>query len=373
MADFDPLMVRTDFPITATKLVFLNSAYQTPLPRQVIVAGQEASQKQALEPDGDRADMAQEVRDGFARLINASADEVAIIHSTGEGENIVALNLGMKPGDNVVMSSLNYDNAFILYRAIERELGVQLRIVPHRNGRVEARDMESYVDRRTRLITVALVSHQNGYLHDLKSIADLAHAYGAYVFADATQAAGAVAIDVRKSNIDFLCSNSYKWLLSTYGVAPLYVRRDLLSRLHIDRHGEGQIARRLPNRQYEFHRNARRFEFSSLAQVPAAQLVAGLHYIEQLGSERIQDYIADLGLILQRELGAQGHRLFTPSENRSPIVAFYIKQSAESAKAAFAAADIRITARDGTVRISPGLFNTKSELDRCIEVAKKIM
>lgn len=368
----DPLGVRADFPITQTGIAFLNSAYTAPLSRQVIAAGHEASEQQALEPDRDRPDIGEQIREGFARLINASADEVAITHSTAEGENLVAWNLGMKPGDNVVMSSLNYDNAFILYRAIERELGVQLRIVPHREGRVEARDMEPYVDKRTRLVTIALVSHQNGYVHDLKSIADLAHAHSAYVFADATQAAGGVAIDAKKSKVDFLCSNSYKWLLGTYGIAPLYVRRDLVSRLRIDRYGEGQISRRLPDRQYEFYRNARRFEYSSLPQVPAAQLIAGLNYIQRLGFEHIEAYIVGLGLTLQRELTAQGHPPFTPPGNRSPIVAFYIKQSPESAKAAFAAAKVRVTARDGTVRVSPALFNTESELDRCLEVAKAI-
>jgi selenocysteine lyase/cysteine desulfurase len=369
----DPLGVRADFPITQGSQVFLNSAYTIPLSQPVITAGQTATQQQMLAPDRDGPDTGQDIRDRFARLINAFSEEIALMHSTAEGENLVAWGLGMKSGDNVVMSSLNYDNAFILYRTMERELGIQLRIVPHREGRVEARDMAPYVDSKTRLVTVALVSHQNGYVHDLKSIAELAHAHGAYLFADATQAAGAVPIDVKDSNVDFLCSNSYKWLLGSYGVSPLYLRRDLLDRIHTDRYGEGLISKRLGNRQYEFYQDARRFEYSTLALVPGAHMAAGLSYIDRIGAVRVEAYLAELGLRLQRGLLAQGRRLFTPPGNRSPIVAFYIKQSPESAKAIYYKANISVTARDGTVRISPAIFNTEDELDRCLEATKQIV
>jgi selenocysteine lyase/cysteine desulfurase len=370
--NLDPLGVRADFAITEGGRIFLNSAYTAPLCRPIISAGRQAAQQQVLAPDQDGPDTGQEIRVRFARLINASPDEIAIMHSTAEGENLVAWGLGLKSGDNVVMSSLNYDNQYILYRVIERELGVQLRIVPHREGRVEARDMAPHVDSRTRLISVALVSHQNGYVHDLKSIAELAHAHGGYLFADATQAAGAVPIDVKGSNVDFLCSNSYKWLLGSYGVTPLYIRRDLLDRIHSNRYGEGMVSRRLGNRQYEFFQNARRFEYSSLVLIPGAQLAASLSYIERIGPGRIESYLANLGLKLQRGLLAQGRKLFTPPDNRSPIVAFYMTQSPESAKAIYRKAGISLTARDGTVRISPAIFNNDADLDRCLEVTKQI-
>ena len=368
----DPLGVRSDFPITATGEIFLNTAYSSPIPRQVIAAAQEASDRKALYPVHEFGDYSQEVRERFARLINADTDEIALIRSTGEGENLVAWGLGLKAGDNVVMSSLHYDSEFMLYRVIERELGVQFRLVPHRDGVVSIKEMAPFVDKRTKLITVALVSHQNGYVHDLKAIADLAHSAGAYLFADAVQAAGAIPIDVKASGVDFLCANSYKWLLSTGSVSGFYVRRALFGRLHLDRYGEGQISRRLGNRQYELFNDARRFEFSGVSDVASAQLAASLAYIDKVGKARIEDHSVKLGLKLQQALERQGRKLFTPLGNRSPIVAYYISSPPPQAREAFAKAGINVTARDGTVRVSPALFNTEAEVDHFIEVARTI-
>lgn len=368
----DPLGVRGDFPITASDRIFLNTAYSAPIPRQVIAAGTLASERKAIDPIGGGLNSGQQIRERFSRLINADPDEIGLIRSTGEGENLVAWGLGMKPGDNVVMTSLHYDSEYILYRVIEKELGVQLRIVPHKDGVVSVKEMAPFVDGRTKLITVALVSHQNGYVHDLKALADLAHAHGAYLFADAVQAAGVVPIDVKASGVDFLSSNGYKWLLSTGGVTAFYVRRALFDRLHLDRYGEGQIAERFPNRQYAFYNDARRFEFAGAGTVASAQLAASLAYIEQVGVKRIEDHCVGLGLKLQRELSRQGRKLFTPEGNRSPVVAYYIDGSPPAARETFAKAGVNVTARDGTVRVSPALFNTEAEVDRFLDVAKTI-
>jgi selenocysteine lyase/cysteine desulfurase len=69
-------------------------------------------------------------------------------------------------------------------------------------------------------------------------------------------------VDVKDSGVDFLAANSYKWMLGVAGCAPLYIRRDLVQRLQPDRYGEGQISRRLPDRQYEFYNTARKFEIT---------------------------------------------------------------------------------------------------------------
>ena len=68
----------------------------------------------------------------------------------------------------------------------------------------------------------------NGFQHDLKAVCDLAHAHGAYVYADIIQAAGAVPIDVRASGVDFAAAATYKWLMGDFGLGFLYVREDLL-------------------------------------------------------------------------------------------------------------------------------------------------
>ena len=103
-----------------------------------------------------------------------------------------------------------------------------MRLVRPRDWRIDPADMERVVDRKTRLVAVSLVSWYNGFQHDLKRVCDLAHAHGAYVYADIVQAAGNTPIDVRASGVDFCACSSFKWLMGDFGLGFLYVREALL-------------------------------------------------------------------------------------------------------------------------------------------------
>lgn len=372
----DPLGVRADFPVVRHK-TFLNSAYITPIPQQVVAAGQAFLQEKADHSFqlGPLLRQCEVVRGQFARLIHAaSPDEVGFLFSTAEGENVVAAGLELKQGDNVVISELHYDTEFILYRMLQKTKGIELRIAKHRNGAVEPRDFEPLVDRKTKLVSVAWVSHRNGYTHDMKGIAEVAHAKGALVYADAIQGVGTFPIDVQASGVDVLCAGGYKWLLAGWGVAPLYVRTAIADRLTLDRYGEMHVGREIPGEGYEIPANARRFDYSSRAFGEVAILGAGLSYLERVGIERIERHTIDgLAFRLQQGLAAQGHRLFTPLGNRSSIVAIHSSRDEGQLRTAFQGANIEVTVRSGTVRISPALFNTAEEIDRCLEVTRRLV
>jgi len=369
----DPLGVRADFPITQSR-AYLNSAYIAPVPRQVVAAGTaflEAKAQRPLEV-GELLGADGAVRAQFARLVNASPDEIGLLFSTAEGENVIAQGVGLVAGDNVVVDELHYPTEFVLYRALEASRGIELRIVPHRNGAVAASDFEPYVDARTRIVSVAWVSHQNGFRHDMRPIADLAHAHGAVFYADAVQAVGMFPIDVEAAGVDALCAGSYKWMLAGFGVAPFYIRRELLDRIHLDRYGEFQIDRELPDHHYTLDTTARKFDYCTRAFGVVRQLGAGLSYLETVGVARIEQHTVGLAQRLYDGLTRQGHRLFTPPGNRSSIVTMYTTRPAAEVQAAFRAANVDVTVRDGQVRIAAALFNTADEVDRCLEVTRRL-
>ncbi len=372
----DPLGVRGDFPIVRER-VFLNSAYIAPIPRQVVAAGTAFLEEKAKNSFqlGPLLGKCNEVRTQFARLIGAaSADEIGLLYSTAEGENVVAAGLDLKAGDNVVIDELHYDTEFVLYRKLAKLKGIELRIAKHRNGLVDATDFEPLVDARTRVVSVAWVSHRNGLRHNLKAIAEVAHAKGALVYADAIQAVGTFPIDVVAAGVDVLCAGSYKWLLAGWGVAPLYVRTAIADRLQLDRFGEMNAGRLLPNDDYEIPTSARRFDYCSRAFGDVYALSAGLVYLERVGVDRIAKHtIDDLALRLQTGLQSQGHRLFTPMGNRSAIVTFYTTRPAPDVRAAFQSANVEVTVRDGTVRIAAALFNNADEIDRCLAVTRRLV
>ncbi len=229
----DPLGVRADFPILENGRTFLNSAYITPCPSVVPAAGAAFLQAKSTRPIsvGELLAKSNEVCTQFARLINASPGEVGFLLATTEGENTVANNIPLARGDNVVVDDLHYEGALVVYRQLELRRGVELRIVNHRDGLVTPADIARRVDDRTRLISVSYVSSVNGLRHDVRAIADIAHAHGAHLHVDAIQALGMFPVDVRADDVDSLCSGTYKWLLGGFGVAPFYMKQSLLDRV----------------------------------------------------------------------------------------------------------------------------------------------
>jgi selenocysteine lyase/cysteine desulfurase len=369
----DPLGVRGDFPIVAD-YTYLNSAYIAPIPRQVVAAGTAFLQDKSRRPlvVNELLSNDETVRAQFARLVNATPDEVGLLFSTAEGENILAHGLDLVAGDNVVIDDLHYPTEFVLYRALEASRGIELRIVRHRDGIVEASDFEPHIDRRTRIVSVAWVSHHNGFRHDMRPIADLAHAHGAVFYTDAIQAAGMVPLDVRAAGVDALCCGSYKWMLGGFGVAPFFVRRELLDRIRLDRFGEFQVNRELPDHHFELDPTARRFDYCSRAFGAVYALGAGLSYLEGVGVERIEEHTVRLAHQLYDGLASQGHRLFTPPSNRASIVTFYATRPMPDVRAAFNAANVEVTVRNGQVRVAAALFNTTDDVDRCLEVTRRL-
>ena len=370
----DPLGVRDDFPVAAER-TYLNSAYIAPVHRAVIAASRaymEEKSKGSLEVGG-LISATDAVRAQFARLVNATPDEIGLLFSTGDGENVIANGIGLRAGDNVVVDDLHYSTEFVLYRALEASRGIELRIVKNRDGAVTAADFEPHIDRRTRIVSVAWVSNQNGFRHDMRPIADLAHAHGAIFYADAVQAAGMINLDVRAAGVDALCSGSYKWLMSEFGVAPFFVSRDAVDRLQSDRIGEFSVEREEPGWHYELVKNARKFEGTSRSFGAVAQLQASLSYLEKVGSTRIEEHTVALAQQIHQGLVKQGYRMFTPPGNRSSIVTFFFSRPADDFRAAFRTAKIDVTVRAAQVRVAPALFNNADEIERFLDVTKRLV
>lgn len=367
----DPLGVRADFPITASR-TYLNTAYIAPIPKQVVAAGQAFMTQRAQEPlsVGDLLRQVGATRGKFARLINASPDEVAILFATSEGENIVANSIPWAAGDNVVIDDLHYEAAFVIYRQLEARHGVQLRIARNRDGVVTARDMEPLIDDRTRLVSVSWVSSINGYRHDMRAIAEVAHARGALVYADAIQAVGMFPIDVQAAGVDVLCCGTYKWLVSGFGVAPFYVRSTVLDRIQPDRFGAFSPARELPDYHYEFRKTAGKFTYATLPFAEVYQLGASLDYLSQVGVARIEAHTVALAERLRAGLASQGYRLFTPEGTKTSIVTFGTARDTAGIGEALAAARIDVTVREREVRVSPALFNTEEDIDRLLNATR---
>ena len=229
----DPLGVRRDFP-ALQDYTFLNTAYIGLIPQVVVDAGHDWLEARSRRTYSVQHMLAKtdEARRLFANLVGAGEDEIGFLTSTTEGENVVVNSLEFNPGDNIVFDDLVYPSTPVIYERLMRTWGVELRMVKHRNGATSVDDFSQVVDDRTRLVSVAWVSNLSGYRHDIHGLAELAHAHGAYLYADAVQMIGTGPVDARATGVDFFTTGAYKWLMAGFGVAPFYVRREHLDMIH---------------------------------------------------------------------------------------------------------------------------------------------
>jgi selenocysteine lyase/cysteine desulfurase len=185
----------------------------------------------------------------------------------------------------------------------------------------------------------------------MKPLADLAHSRGAWLYADAVQAVGMFPIDVKASGVDAMTTGTYKWLLGSFGVAPFYVRREILDRVPPDRMGELHVERELPDHRYEIYKTARKFDYATLAFGPVYQLGAALDYLERVGVARIEAHTVGLASELATGLRSIGIEVLTPPGNRSSIVSFRNPAEAGATRAALDAARTQVSLRQAGAEI----------------------
>ena len=370
----DPLGVRDQFPVTRDR-AYLNTASSGPIPIPVQEALTEYAYERMMYHDpGSRAEATLRARERFAGLFGADVDEIALLYSTSDGENVVANGIDWRPGDNVVIDELHFTTAFVVYRELEKRAGVELRIVRAVDGKARPEDFEAHTDARTRLISVAWVSNRNGFRHDLPTLAAIAHSHGAYLFADGVQAFGTFPVDLHAEGVDFACGNGYKWLFADFGCAPLYVRRQHLEWLQPDRFGHRQVARTLEGNAYELTTTAGKYEYSNPAFAPVVAMDASLGFLADVGLDRIAEHTHTLAQELREELTRLGRQLFTPAGNPSPIVSFYHELDPTTLADALANSGVVYTFQEDRrlLRAAVAMFNTRDDIDRLIQVIARL-
>jgi len=221
--------IRSEFPITR-KYAYFDHAAVGPLPNKVAEAVKIVVDEKC---EGDLhwaswEETAETTRKSIAALIGASADEVALVHSTSEGIAIVANGLSYDKNSNIVTCDMEFTSNLFPWQALARRQSLELRVVRNHDGILRMQDFVEAIDERTRLVAISYVQYANGFRIDLEGLVKVAHDNGAYVATDAVQAVGEMPVDVSELGVDFLATSGYKWLLSPISTGFLYVRRDLL-------------------------------------------------------------------------------------------------------------------------------------------------
>lgn len=363
-------------------LTYINGAYTHPMP--VIAADAVRRNVDSRSRPGPLTDGGSElpaqVKAQFAALINAKPSEIGFIPNTSTGENLVVNGLGLGQGgsSNVVTDALHFEGSILHLQALQRTRGLDVRMAMPRDGRIDLQDLERLIDKRTKLVELSLVAMYNGFQHDLKAVCDLAHAHGAYVYADIVQAVGATPVDVRASGVDFCACSSFKWLMADFGLGFLYAREELLERIARSQYGyhsaRSFATHFLPHDPpgaapftWELGTDASAmFEVGSNAYAPMAALSASLPYLQQLGIAHIEAHRQPLLDRLRREMPRLGFEPVTPPGTKSAIITFAVKERQPVIdRLQKAKVNVRVGAH--FIRVSPSIYNDLVDVDRLLE------
>ncbi len=374
---------KDEFEIKGT---YLNAAYTHPMSKGSFKEVQQFLNERLMNgriPNNyDGFDRTESLND-FAKLINASPEEIAWVPSTMVGENLVVSGLEIPHSHaRVVTDGFHFHGSLHLYGQLAKS-GIDLVVVKPRNNQIYMEDLDKAITPGTKLVAISLVSATTGFQHDLKKVCELAHSRGAMVYADIIQAAGAIPIDVKDSNVDFCACATYKWLMGDFGIGFLYVRKDLLPKMKRTLFGYRQMTDTksyiLPFEQpsekvfesSSLSNMSGYFEVGTFANEGIVALRYSLNYLNRVGVDTIQKYRQPLINLMQDKIPDKKFIALTPQHSGSPIVCFAFQNAASILKPKLEKAGINISVYDHYIRISPSFYNDISEVQYLIETLKK--
>ncbi|GHD40698.1 transcriptional regulator [Thalassobaculum fulvum] len=303
-----------------------------------------------------------QAKERLAALTGLPAADHALIGSASEGIARALSAIDWRPGDNVVVSALDYASGRHSMLRLG-QLGVEPRIVPGRGWRIEPADLLAACDARTRAVYVSQVTSLTGQRVDVAALA-AGLPQGTMLIVDASHALGVVPVDGRLA--DVTVSSCYKYLCATQmGVlAWNRARRPDFEPLAVGWCSGTDTA---DHSAYLPHPDARRAQAGNSNHLDVYLLKASLDYLAGYGIPAIAAHVEGLATRLHDGLAARGLEMITPqpAAERAGNVAFAHPDNAAIVARA-AAARIHLWDGQGRVRCSLHLFNDTADVDRLL-------
>ena len=312
----------------------------------------------------------------FARLINASADEIAVFSSVSEATSAVASAIDFADSRHtVVVSEAEFPTIGHVWLAQERR-GARVRWVPVRDGMIAPDAYDAVVDDQTAIVSACHGYYLNGYTQDLAALAARVHARGALLYIDAYQTLGTIPVDVHAIGADFLAAGNLKFLMGMPGIAFLYVRRDVIDRLHPLT--TGWFGRANPFafqvKQLDWSTTASRFDMGTPPIVNAYVARAGMSIINEIGVAEIRRWLEVLG---QRLIDGGRDRGFTlhgtTDMSRKTATTSFVVDDSQAVELTMRRRGVIPSARGAIIRLSPHFYNTIEDVDTALDVLASVV
>lgn len=398
-----PSSIREDFPALAQEinghpLVYFDNAATTQKPRPVLEAIQRyyecdnANVHRGIHELSNRATAAYEgARERVAQFLNApSAKDIIFTRGTTEALNLVAATWGaanLREGDVILLTELEHHSNLVPWQLLAQRTGARLRFIPVTGdtGELDLSDLDERLA-DVKLLSLTHISNAMGTINPVAELCAKAQGAGAVTLVDAAQSAGHMPLDVQTLGCDFLAFSGHK-VCGPTGIGVLFGRAELQSGMP-PYQGGGEMISKVEFQTSEYHVPPHKFEAGTPNIAGAVGLHAALDYLDALGLEAIHSHGTDLAAYAKERLAEfDGIRIFGPTEDRGGLVSF-VFENVHALDLATMADQQGVAIRIGhhctqplhdklgvpaTARASFYFYNTRTEVDRFIEVLQKVI
>ncbi len=361
-------------------VVWLNCAQMSPLMKPAVAAGEIAVRRKAhpwsIRPVDFFTD-SEAARALFAELIGAVPDEVAIVPSVSYGMTVAARNLTAPLGARILLLDEQFPSNVYPWRELAARTGARIDTVPRPTDDDWTAAILERIGDDVAIAALPNNHWTDGGLVDLETVAAALRRAGAALAVDATQSLGALPLDVRRVQPDFLVAGGYKWLLGPYSlgflyVAPKYHGGRPLEYNWITRAGSEDFARLVDYRD-DFQPGARRFDMgerSNFALMP--QAMAALRQILDWGVENIAATLSERNAAIAARAAALGLDSVSPELRAGHFLGLRFGGGVpDGLGQRLEAESIHVSVRGAAMRVTPHLYNTDADIDRFFAVLER--
>lgn len=364
---------------------FLNAASWSPLPLKVQEAGRAAigrkGQPWKLEA-GFQSQQYERARKAAAALIGADPVDVALIPSVGYGVATAGKVLAIPRGSRVLVLKDDHTSPVLEWMSRAEAGGFTVEQVAQPADGDWTTSVMGAIDRGgaapLALVSISSVHWSDGGALDMARIAAAARKQGAALLVDATHDVGVRKIDVKTLDPDFLIFPTYKWVLGPYGRAFMYVAKRRQNGVPLEQTAGARRAVSAEDTLYfrdvSYTDGARRYDMGERDHFISMEMAAiGMEMMAGWGNEPI---VARLGMLTDRladGLANTGVQVLDKKLRAPHVLSLaFPKGMATDLPQKLAAENVHAAPRLGRLRISPHVYNDEQDVDRFVEVFKKV-
>ncbi len=392
--------IRKQFPILSRKvnktdLVYFDNGATTQKPQTVIDAVNNYYKDENSNVhrgvhflSGLATDKFEETRDAIQQFIGAKhKHEIIFTKGTTDAINLVANGFRslLNKGDEVIISELEHHSNIVPWQMCCDFTGATLKVIPLLDdGSLDMITFKKLLSENTKLVSVAHVSNALGTINPIEEIISNAHKVGAKVMIDGAQAASHIPLDMQKLGADLYCFSAHKMYGPT-GVGVLYGTDKMLNALP-PYQGGGEMIKEVSFEKTTYACLPHKFEAGTPNIAGVIAFKNAIEFITGLGVENIAKYEDELLQYATAEiLKIEGVKIYGTAKHKSGIISFNI-EGLHPYDIGMIVDKMGVAIRTGhhctqpimnkfnvpgTARISVAVYNTKEEIDVCINAINK--